>query len=160
MDVLSTFKESKAAIDEIAKTLFDMFESNDIYKIISHSDISYLDFTEHRTDDNLVMVNLYNYSDINPRISFEADRAKILSCDESTIDMWHKASLDIIEAANTAKALKFLKDFTMTDHGLIHVIISNYEKLSEAGKTNQEIAEMSAKFISLAMAQKYKQLQK
>lgn len=157
MDILSSFTKSKAELDEVSKTLFNMFEANDDFKIIAQQNLSYLEISEHKLDDNLVVLSLYNYRDMSPRVSFDADRNKVLSCDDSMVELWISASLALIEAANVAKAMKFLKDFTMSDHGLIHIIISNYEAMSEAGKSDKEIAEASAKFLTKLIKEKNSQ---
>ncbi|CAL1778112.1 hypothetical protein BRC2024_PQPTKSFJ_CDS_0242 [Tegunavirus sp. BRC001] len=155
MDILSSFTHSKAAIEQISKKLFSMFEENDLYGIISRSKLAYLEIQEHQLDKNLVLIEIYEHSALYPEVSFEAPRSTILACDESVVELWHKASLAIIEGANTAKALKFLKEFPESDHALVHIIISSYERLSKLGKSDKDIAESCAKLMSQLIQQKY-----
>ncbi|EQA7786803.1 hypothetical protein ACX818_001397 [Acinetobacter baumannii] len=154
MDVLSEYQESKKALDEISKKLFNMFEENDKFKIIANSGVSYLDFSDHKEDHTKVIINLYTYSDVSPRVSFECNRASALSCDENTVEMWLDASIKIIEIANMAKAKKFLKDFPSTDHALIHLVMAIADKIPD--QTDSKIAEFAAKQYTKILKDKLK----
>lgn len=144
MDVLEKFNESKEAIVVIEKTLFDMFESNDPYSIISQSDLTYLDLTDHKEDKSKLLVNIYNFKDVSPRITFESPRSNALSCDESMIKLWLNKSKEIIIGANIMKCKRFLREFESTDHDLIAHLITTHKKCKDL-HPDSRIAEFAAK---------------
>ncbi|ADG59964.1 hypothetical protein Acj9p064 [Acinetobacter phage Acj9] len=149
MDVLSTFTESKEAMAEVQRALFTLFESNDKYQIIRHSDLTFLELIPSRTEENVVSVHMFNYKDVTPRIVFDAPRTEVLACDESTITMWLDASRKIIERTNLAKLKRFAKEFPSTDHDLIACWITNHKHLVASGKRSEEDGlELVAKHVT------------
>lgn len=156
MDILNKYSESKKELDLLSKQVFSLFEENDVYGIIKTSDIKFLELSIHKQHDELVVVGLCDYSGIIPKISFEAKRSDILDfIEKNIIDLWIEISKSIVEKANEVKAKKFMKDYRTFDHGLIYLLISNYEKLSNSGKTDSEIAKIVAKNVTSLMEKKY-----
>lgn len=154
MDPLNKFTQAKEELRVIQKALFLMFEENDIFGIIRQDELTYMEFVDHRHDDTKVIIELYNYRDTVPRITFEADRAASLACDETTITMWIEASKNIVERAMAAKAKKFLKTFSSEDFQLISLVINAHDPLAKAGKSQDEIATTVAKSLIAHLSNK------
>lgn len=144
MDILDRFNESKEAIVEIEKALFDVFETNDPYGIIRNSDLTYLDFTDHKQDKSKLVINLYSYKDVVPRISFDCNRASTLSCKDGVIETWVAKCQEIVLTANILKCKRFLKAFDPIDHDLIARLIVTHSKCKNS-YSDAKIAEFAAK---------------
>lgn len=156
MDILSKYTETKKELDLLAKQVFSLFDENDVYGIINSSNVKYLEICDHKQFDNLVIINMGDYGDIAPILTFESDRKIVLEFDEeSLIELWIQTSKNIIEKSNELKAKKFMKDYHKNDHGLIHLVISNYEKLSNLGKNDAEIAKLAAKGMTKLLEHKF-----
>lgn len=115
MDIFSSYQEMKEALNVAEKSAFAMFEANDTFKIIDSSDIKFAEFAPHRQDDNKLVVNLYNYADSVPIVSFDGNRKDLLDCNENVIKIWQEASKAVFSKAITAKLNKFMRDFQSDD---------------------------------------------
>jgi hypothetical protein len=109
----------KEALNIAEKSCFAMFEANDTFKIIDSSDIKYAEFAQHRQDDTKLVVNLYNYADSVPVMSFDGNRKDLLKSSEKVIDIWLEASKEVYIKAITAKLNKFSRDFQSDDDKLL-----------------------------------------
>jgi ribosomal protein L30E len=119
MDIFSSYQEMKEELNIAEKSCFAMFEANDTFKIIDSSDIKYAEFAQHRQDDNKLVVNLYNYADSVPVMSFDGNRKDLLESSEKVIDIWLEASKEVYIKAITAKLNKFSRDFQSDDDKLL-----------------------------------------
>ena len=111
MDIFSSYQEMKEELNIAEKSCFAMFEANDTFKIIDSSDIKYAEFAQHRQDDTKLVVNLYNYADSVPVMSFDGNRKDLLESSEKVIDIWLEASKEVYIKAITAKLNKFSRNF-------------------------------------------------
>ncbi|ADG36019.1 hypothetical protein Acj61p054 [Acinetobacter phage Acj61] len=119
MDIFSSYQEMKEELNIAEKSCFAMFEANDTFKIIDSSDIKYAEFAQHRQDDTKLVVNLYNYADSVPVMSFDGNRKDLLESSEKVIDIWLEASKEVYIKAITAKLNKFSRDFQSDDDKLL-----------------------------------------
>jgi ribosomal protein L30E len=119
MDIFSSYQEMKEELNIAEKSCFVMFEANDTFKIIDSSDIKYAEFAQHRQDDTKLVVNLYNYADSVPVMSFDGNRKDLLESSEKVIDIWLEASKEVYIKAITAKLNKFSRDFQSDDDKLL-----------------------------------------
>lgn len=119
MDIFSSYQEMKEELNIAEKSCFAMFEANDTFKIIDSSDIKYAEFAQHRQDDTKLVVNLYNYADSVPVMSFDGNRKDLLKSSEKVIDIWLEASKEVYIKAITAKLNKFSRDFQSDDDKLL-----------------------------------------
>ncbi|AFL47560.1 hypothetical protein ZZ1p0060 [Acinetobacter phage ZZ1] len=149
MDVLNQYVESKDQIQQIARNVYAILEANDPFGIIRLSDIKRLEIEPSKEDEHKVTLNLMNFEDVNPRVSFDIARHLTLAIDEDYIkQQWFDKCLQIIKQANFAKAKKFLKEFSSSDFMLIQAITESYEALAVRGKSDLEIAKICADFIT------------
>ena len=119
MDIFSSYQEMKEELNIAEKSCFAMFEANDTFKIIDSSDIKYAEFAQHRQDDNKLVVNLYNYADSVPVMSFDGNRKDLLESSDKVIEIWLEASKEVYIKAITAKLNKFSRDFQSDDDKLL-----------------------------------------
>lgn len=119
MDIFSSYQEMKEELNIAEKSCFAMFEANDTFKIIDSSDIKYAEFAQHRQDDTKLVVNLYNYADSVPVMSFDGNRKDLLESSEKVIKIWLEASKEVYIKAITAKLNKFSRDFQSDDDKLL-----------------------------------------
>ena len=119
MDIFSSYQEMKEELNIAEKSCFAMFEANDTFKIIDSSDIKYAEFAQHRQDDTKLVVNLYDYADSVPVMSFDGNRKDLLESSEKVIDIWLEASKEVYIKAITAKLNKFSRDFQSDDDKLL-----------------------------------------
>jgi site-specific recombinase XerC len=97
----------KEELNIAEKSCFAMFEANDTFKIIDSSDIKYAEFAQHRQDDTKLVVNLYNYADSVPVMSFDGNRKDLLESSDKVIEIWLEASKEVYIKAITAKLNNF-----------------------------------------------------
>jgi ribosomal protein L30E len=119
MDIFSSYQEMKEELNIAEKSCFAMFEANDTFKIIDSSDIKYAEFAQHRQDDTKLVVNLYNYADSVPVMSFDGNRKDLLESSDKVIEIWLEASKEVYIKAITAKLNKFSRDFQSDDDKLL-----------------------------------------
>ena len=119
MDIFSSYQEMKEELNIAEKSCFVMFEANDTFKIIDSSDIKYAEFAQHRQDDTKLVVNLYNYADSVPVMSFDGNRKDLLESSDKVIEIWLEASKEVYIKAITAKLNKFSRDFQSDDDKLL-----------------------------------------
>lgn len=155
MDILDQFKESRSKLVDIEKKLFNLFEENDVYKVIPYFNLSHVSITEAE-NANEVHIELHNYKDLSPQFAFICDRELALSIDQSVVSGWLAISKETLEKINTQKGIKFLKSFGYMDHELISILIQAYPELFAMGKVEGEIAEMCAKYKSLKLEERSK----
>lgn len=155
MDILSQFTEISQILKALQDQVFDLFEENDVYGVINHFGIKYIELTTTKNRE-LVSVNLCNYAITTPIISFTANRAAVLNLDRHVlISTWLVEAKTIVERANESKAKQFLKAYPENTHELLFLVISNYSKLSKAGKTDTDIAKLAAKGMTKLLEQKF-----
>lgn len=154
MDVLANYLESKEMIKAVAKGLFAMLEANDPFGIIRHSDIVRLEIAEHQKDDSLVLINLMNFNDETPRVTFESPRDVALALGEEIIKLWIEASKALIARTYFAVINKFLRDNEEEHYEIINAAIQVAPTLSRAGKTNTEIAKIVSEHMTTKLANK------
>lgn len=159
MDVLSTYLESKEQINAIAKERFLLLEANDPFGIIRNSDIVRLEINEHKKDDSLVVIDLLNYHEEVPRVTFSTTREIALGVSEEILKDWIEASKNLIESTYRTVLLKFFKNFEQNHFEIVNAGIQVAPTLSAAGKTNAEIADIVAKHMTTKKANQVLQKQ-
>lgn len=150
MDILNNYLSAKAEMRKLSNLLFDQFTQNDLYGLIKKSDISYLSISDHKDNDLLVIIELYNYNDTLPKLQFQTNRDILEWINdppkiEYVVEVWHMFCVSHLEKMNSLMIQKFLKTFTQHDHIIIETVIKNYEQMVKEGKSDVDIGIIAAK---------------